>query len=146
MKNNDLEVEQALQQLASFLTQLDWPAELYTKNCLKTHYKGDYGLSPVLIKAEDRIISLTVEPILEKNEKLWGDSVISLIKTMSREISHVEVGISDKGELFAKVHIPIEHLNLERFQCLLIGVCQVAENIMIPIMQANAFDNLNAQC
>ncbi len=131
-----------IQEIREFLKQLDWPQDNLSSEIIRTFYQGDYGVSQVLIKIQEDDMCMLIDPLIDKNNKQWGESVINLISAMGQEIKHVDIGIDQDGDIFAKVNLTLSHINLERFQCLLLGLCQVAENILVPILQANAFDNL----
>jgi hypothetical protein len=97
----------------------------------------------VIIHIGNEDICMVIDPVVERAGNNWGVAVKELIHAMGEEIRHIGIGLDDDGDLFVKVHLPHVHLNLERFNCLLVGLCQVAENIVLPVLQANAFDHLN---
>jgi hypothetical protein len=88
-------------------------------------------------------ICLVIDPLIVRGESRWGTSVMRLVGTMAQEIQHVGLGFDADGDLFVRVNLPSSHLNIERFQCILMSLCQVADNLILPILQANAFDKLN---
>lgn len=132
------------EEILEFLRQLGWPSEPLSKKVVRSYYKGEYGVSEVIIYIGQQDLCLVIDPVIERNGQVWGDAVVRLIQAMGEEIRHIGIGIDDDGDLFVKVHLPLEHLNFERFHCLLLGLCQVAENILLPVLQANAFDHLRA--
>jgi hypothetical protein len=87
---------------------------------------------------------MVIDPVVDRLGTKWGDAVVQLVAAMGQEIHHIGIGIDEEGDLYVKVSLPIAHVNLERFHCLLLGLCQVAENMLLPILQANAFDHLRA--
>lgn len=136
--------EKLLGEIIEFLRQLDWPSEALSKKVVRTYYKGDFGISEVIIHISQEEICMVIDPVVDRNHGQWGSSVLSLIRAMCEEIHHIGIGLDDDGDLFVKVSLPHEHVNLERFNCLLISLCQVAENMILPVLQANAFDHLKA--
>jgi hypothetical protein len=131
-------------EIIEFLRQLNWPSEPLSKKVIRTYYKGEFGVSEVIIYIGNQDICMVIDPAVDRLEAKWGDAVIKLITAMAEEIRHIGIGIDEGGDLFVKVHLPIAHVNLERFHCLLLGLCQVAENMLLPVLQANAFDHLKA--
>lgn len=131
-------------EIIEFLRQLEWPCEALSKKVLRTFYKGQFGVSEVVIHIGVEDICMVIDPVVDRLGSSWGDAVTRLVDAMGEEIRHIGVGIDDDGDLFVKVHIPIQHVNLERFHCLLLGLCQVAENMLLPVLQANAFDHLKS--
>jgi|GEM_PF-1835016 len=129
-------------EIMEFLRQLDWPSEPLSKKIVRTYYKGDFGVSEVIIHIGTEDVCMVIDPVVDRNESGWGNAVINLISAMGQEIHHVGIGLDDDGDVFVKVHLPHDHINLERFHCLLLGLCQVAENMVLPVLQANAFDRL----
>lgn len=131
-------------EIIEFLRQLEWPSEALSKKVVRTYYKGEFGVSEVVIHIGNQDICMVIDPVVDKIETQWGQAVLRLVEAMGQEIRHIMIGIDDEGDLFVKVHLPISHVNLERFHCLLLGLCQVAENMLLPVLQANAFDHLEA--
>lgn len=131
-------------EVIEFLRQLGWPSEALSKKVVRTFFKGEFGVNEVIIHIGDLDICMVIDPVVDRYGVSWGDAVVNLIAAMGEEIQHIGIGIDDDGDLFVKVHLPHEHVNLERFHCLLIGLCQVAENMLLPVLQANAFDHLKA--
>lgn len=134
--------DRVFDEIIEFLRQLEWPSESLSKKVVRTFYKGDFGVSEVIIHIGSQDICMVIDPVVDRAGVKWGDAVIRLIEAMGEEIRHIGIGIDDDGDLFVKVHLPIAHVNLERFHCLLLGLCQVAENMLLPVLQANAFDHL----
>jgi hypothetical protein len=130
--------------IIEFLRQLEWPSEPLSKKAVRTYYRGDFGISEVIIHIGIQDICMVIDPVVDRTQPQWGQAVLQLVSAMGEEIRHIGIGIDDDGDVFVKVHIPITHMNLERFHCLLMGLCQVAENLLLPILQANAFDHMNA--
>lgn len=131
-------------EIMEFLRQLDWPSEPLSQKVVKTYYRGDFGVSEVIIHIGSQDICMVIDPVLDRGGTNWGEAVIKLITAMGEEIHHIGIGLDDEGDLFVKVHLPLDHVNLERFHCILLGLCQVAENMVLPVLQANAFDHLRA--
>lgn len=131
-------------EIIEFLRQLEWPSEALSKKVVRTYYKGEFDVSEVIIHIGTQDICMVIDPVVDRGGTKWGDAVIRLIAAMGEEIRHIGIGIDDDGDLFVKVHLPLAHVNLERFHCLLLGLCQVAENMLLPVLQANAFDHLRA--
>jgi hypothetical protein len=131
-------------EVMEFLRQLDWPREPLSQKVIKTYYRGDFGLSEVIIYIGHQDLCMVIDPVVDKTGTRWGEAVVRLISAMGEEIHHIGIGIDNDGDLFVKVHLPLPHVNLERFRYLLLGLCQVAENMVLPVLQANAFDHLNS--
>lgn len=129
-------------EIIEFLRQLEWPSEALSKKVVRTYYRGEFGVSEVIIHIGSQDVCMVIDPVVDRLDAEWGDAVVKLIAAMGEEIHHIGIGIDADGDLFVKVHLPIPHVNLERFHCLLLGLCQVAENMLLPVLQANAFDHL----
>ncbi len=143
MRNNGSD-GRIFDEIMEFLRQLEWPREPLSEKAVRTFYKGEFGLSEVIIHIGIQDICMVIDPVVDRPGAEWGEAVIRLIAAMGEEIHHIGMGLDDDGDLFVKVHLPISHINLERFHCLLLGLCQVAENMLLPVLQANAFDHLRA--
>ncbi len=136
--------DKVFDEIIEFLRQLEWPSEALSKKVVRTYYRGDFGVSEVIIHIGSQDVCMVIDPVVDRSDAAWGDAVVQLVAAMGEEIHHIGIGLDDDGDLFVKVHLPIPHVNLERFHCLLLGLCQVAENMLLPVLQANAFDHLKA--
>ena len=127
-----------------FLGDMRWPIEPLSKRSLRTYFNGEFGLCPVSIYLNAQDVCMAICPLVSRPGDRWGEAVVDMVEAMSREIRHVGLGIDSDGDLFVRVSLPAEHLDAERFQCILVSMCQVAENLLIPILQADAYDRLNS--
>ncbi|HXW53236.1 MAG TPA: hypothetical protein VEL47_03925 [Myxococcota bacterium] len=133
-----------LDEVIEFLRQMEWPSEVMSTKVVRTHYTGEFGVSEVMIYIGNQDICMVIDPVVDRFGASWGEAVVRLVGAMSQEIRHIGIGLDDDGDVFVKVSLPLAHANLERFHCLLLGLCQVAENMLLPVLQANAFDHLRA--
>ena len=134
-----------LKEIKIFLSNLGWSSEIVSPGIIRTFYEGDYDTIQIFIKIQDEDICFLIDPLIQKTKNQWGKSVVSLVNIMKEKINHIDIGIDHEGDLFLKTNLLIVHIDLERFQCLLLGLCQVAENVLLPLLQANAFDNIEYQ-
>lgn len=140
--NKERDVEKIFDEVTEFLRQLSWRFDSISMNKIKALYQGEFGLKEVHICIDWQEVKLVINPIIEPVDDIWGSSVRRLVTDMKEQIKHMDLGMDDRGSLYLSVGLPPEYLTLERFHAVLLGLCQVAENIVIPILQANAFDNL----
>jgi len=54
-----------------------------------------------------------------------------------------EAVVSAAGDVYVKVDLPAEGLDFEQFSYVLFNLCQVAEQLMVPVLQAQAYDRLD---
>jgi hypothetical protein len=134
--------ERIFDEIMEFLRQLNWPRDPLSGHVIRTYYRGEFGLSEVMIHIGAHDICMIIDPVVERSVSTWGEAVVKLIANMEEEIRHIGMGFDAEGDLYVKVHLAHAHINLERFYCLLLGLCQVAENMLLPVLQANAFDHL----
>lgn len=146
-KMNEVKFDKELvvKEIINFLQDLEWSSEKVSPYIIRTFYQGDYDNVQVFIKIQEDDICLLIDPLIQKSKTQWGKSVVSLVNIMKEKINHIDIGIDHEGDLFLKVNLLFVHIDLERFQCLLLGLCQVAENVLLPLLQANAFDNIEYQ-
>ncbi len=98
-----------------FLRQLEWPREPLSEKAVRTFYKGEFGLSEVIIHIGIQDICMVIDPVVDRPGAEWGEAVIRLIAAMGEEIHHIGMGLDDDGDLFVKVHLPISILILNVF-------------------------------
>ena len=129
-----------IKQVGEFLEQLGWEHEEVSNNVVRTNYHGQFGVEKVMVNIYDEGLMIAINPVLQQPEGGWGPSVAQLIKILTNEIHLIRVGIDDDGDTFVKVDLPSDNLTFEEFVYVLINLCQVAEQLYVPILQANAYD------
>lgn len=137
---NQPEEQPIMQQVGEFLDQLGWSYDGVSDTMLRTHYHGQFGVEKVMVHHLDDALVVAINPVLQQPAGGWGPSVAQLIQILTNEIHLIRVGIDDDGDTFVKVELPTENLTFEEFVYVLINLCQVAEQLFVPILQAHAYD------
>lgn len=137
---NKPEEQSVMEQVGEFLDQLGWSFESVSDSMLSTHYHGQFGIEKVMVHHLDDSLAVAINPVLQQPPGGWGPSVSQLIQILTNEIHLIRVGIDEDGDTFVKVELPTENLTFEEFVYVLINLCQVAEQLFVPILQANAYD------
>lgn len=129
-------------QISEFLTHLGWPHEVLTETVARGQHQGAFGPSKVLFHANPNGIHLAINPVLEKPVETgsWGASVAKLLAALDRESPYIRIGLDSSGELYVKTEIESQKINFEHFTYVLINLCQIAEQLMIPVLQAQSYD------
>jgi len=134
-----------VKQVAEFLEQLGWEHETVSEETVRTNYHGQFGIEKVMINIYEEGLMIAINPVLKQPAGGWGPSVSQLIRILTNEIHLIRVGIDDDGDVFVKVDLPSDNLTFEEFVYVLINLCQVAEQLYVPILQANAYDTHERQ-
>lgn len=134
------EKSSVLSQIQDFLEQLGWNHDAVASNIVRTHYHGQFGVEKVMVHIYDDGIMIAINPVLQQPSGGWSNSVGQLIQILTNEIHLIRVGIDDDGDVFVKVDLPSENLTFEEFVYVLINLCQVAEQLFVPILQAQSYD------
>ena len=85
---------------------------------------------------------MNINPVLQKQDgEAWGDSVLKLIETLNNEINVIQAGMDSEGDIFVKVELPLTDLGFEQFAYVILNLCQVSEQLLVPVLQAHAYDH-----
>ncbi|MEI6790200.1 MAG: YbjN domain-containing protein [Myxococcaceae bacterium] len=133
-----------LAQISEFLEHLGWSYKALTDSVLKADYKGVFGISKVFFYVHDGGLRIAINPVLEKPLEAgsWGASVHKLVTALNHESPSVRMGLDRAGDLFVKVELPKQDLSFEQFTYALLNLCQVSEQLTVPVLQAQAYDKL----
>ncbi|MEI6806491.1 MAG: hypothetical protein WCK49_08315 [Myxococcaceae bacterium] len=130
-----------MNRISEFLGQLGWPQQAMTDAVLTAEYKGAFGITKVLFHAHEAGLRIAINPVLEKSEQSgWSRSVNKLIASLDRESHGVRIGFDKAGDIYVKVDLPEQELNFEQFVYVLLNVCQISEQLTVPVLQAQAYD------
>ena len=134
-----------LAQISEFLEHLGWSYKPLTDTVLKADYKGVFGVSKVFFYVHDGDLRMAINPVLEKPAERgsWSDSVGKLVAALNHESPSIRMGLDKSGDLFVKVDLPKQDLSFEQFTYALLNLCQVSEQLTVPVLQAQAYDNLD---
>ena len=128
-------------QISEFLGQLGWPHQAMTEAVIAAEYKGAFGITKVLLHVHDAGLRIAINPVLEKPEQVgWSRSVNKLVASLDRESHGIRMGFDKAGDLYVKVDLPEQKLNFEQFVYVLLNVCQISEQLTVPVLQAQAYD------
>lgn len=130
-----------MSRISEFLGQLGWPYQAMTDSVITAEYKGAFGATKVLLHVHEGGLRIAINPVLEKPEQLeWSKSVNKLVTSLDRESHGIRMGFDSAGDLFVKVDLPEQELNFEQFVYVLLNVCQISEQLTVPVLQAQAYD------
>lgn len=134
-----------LTQISEFLEHLGWSYKTLTDSVLRADYKGVFGNIKVFFYVHEGDLRIAINPVLEKPTKPegWSDSVVKLVAALNQESPSIRMGLDASGDLFAKVDLPKQNLSFEQFTYALLNLCQVSEQLTVPVLQAQAYDNLD---
>lgn len=132
--------EAGIKRIWEYLGELGWPHDLAAQNVIRTHYDGHFGKVKVMIHIQEVALRMAINPVLSRPEAGWGDSVNKLVKALNEESHMIRVGIDREGDVYVKVDLPSQQLEFDQFVYVLFNLCQVAEQLLVPVLQANVYD------
>ena len=57
----------------------------------------------------------------------------------------INVGFDREGDLYVKVDLPSMEIEFEQFVYVLFNLCQVSEQLLVPVLQARAYDRFEPE-
>jgi hypothetical protein len=129
-------------QIGQYLGQLGWQHQTMTDAILKAKYQGTFGVTHVLFHVTDMGLRMAINPVLEKPSESagWSRSVNKLVLALNQESPSIRIGLDKEGDLFVKVDLLKQELNFEQFTYVLMNLCQVSDQLTVPVLQAQAYD------
>ena len=116
-----------------------------TDAVLKAHYQGAFGITKVLFHVHDAGLRIAINPVLERPDKEgWSRSVNKLVLALNQQSPSIRIGLDREGDLYVKLDLATQELNFEQFTYVLLNICQVSEQLTVPVLQAQAYDRINA--
>ena len=130
-----------LAQVARFLENLGWPYQIMADSVIKGQYKGLLGVTKVLFHVHESGLRIAINPIMEKplETGAWSVSVNRLIVSLDKESPSIRIGLDREGDLYVKVDLPKQELTFEQFSYVLLNLCRVSEQLVVPVLQAQAY-------
>ena len=129
-------------QIGQYLGQLGWQHQAMTDAVMRAHYQGAFGVTKVLFHVHDSGLRMAINPILERPVESggWSRSVNKLVLALNQESPSIRIGLDREGDLYVKVDLPKQELSFEQFTYVLMNLCQVSEQLTVPVLQAQAYD------
>lgn len=130
-------------QVAQFLESMGWQHQLMAESVMKGQYQGVFGVTKVLFHVHQAGLRMAINPVLEKpvDSGGWGPSVTRLIAALNRESPSIQIGLDREGDLYVKLDLPKQELDFQQFTYVLLNLCQVSEQLTVPVLQAQAYEH-----
>jgi hypothetical protein len=133
--------ESQVKRIWGFLGDLGWPHDLVADNIIRAQYDGHFDPVKVMIQMRSDRMRLAINPVIPKPALGWGGSVKRLVEALNAESQMINVGFDREGDLFVKVDLPTLEIEFEQFVYVLFNLCQVSEQLLVPVLQAKAYDD-----
>lgn len=133
-----------LEQISTFLEQLGWARQSVTDTVVKGHHQGVFGTTKVLFHVHDEGLRIAINPVLERPAEMgWSRSVNQLVTALNRESPNINIGLDREGDLYVTINLPKQEISFEQFTYVLLNLCQVSEQLTVPVLQAQAYDRIS---
>lgn len=123
-----------------YLGELGWPHDLVSDKIIRAQYSGHFDRVKVMIQIRTDGLRMAINPVLPRPNEGWGMSVSRLVDTLNAQSQMINVGFDKEGDLFVKVDLPSVDIEFEQFVYVLFNLCQVSEQLLVPVLQARAYD------
>lgn len=128
-----------------FLGDLGWPHDLVADNIIRAQYDGHFDPIKVIIQLRSDRMRMAINPVIPRPDMGWGDSVKRLVEALNAESQMINVGFDREGDLYVKVDLPSSEIEFEQFVYVLFNLCQVSEQLLVPVLQARAYDGIEPE-
>lgn len=128
-----------------YLGDLGWPHDLVADNIIRAQYDGHFDPIKVIIQLRTDRMRMAINPVMPRPDTGWGDSVKRLVEALNTESQMVNVGFDREGDLYVKVDLPSMEIEFEQFVYVLFNLCQVSEQLLVPVLQARAYDQFDPE-
>lgn len=134
-----------IRKIWEFLGELGWPHDLVAENIIRTQYDGHFDAVKVMIQIRTDRLRMAINPVITRPGEGWGSSVKRLVNSLNSESQMIDVGFDREGDMYVKVDLPSEEIEFEQFVYVLFNLCQVSEQLLVPVLQARAYDQHEAE-
>ena len=124
-----------------FLGELGWPHDLVADNIIRTKYDGHFDAVKVMIQIRSDRLRLAINPVIIRPAEGWGNSVKRLVESLNSGPQMIDVGFDKEGDMYVKVDPPTKEIEFEQFVYVLFNLCRVSEQLLVPVLQARAYDD-----
>lgn len=129
-----------IRKIWEFLGELGWPHDLVSDNIIRAQYSGHFESVKVMIQIKNEGMRMAINPVMPRPDSGWGGSVLRLVDALNVQSQMINVGFDREGDLFVKVDLPSADVEFEQFVYVLFNLCQVSEQLLVPVLQARAYD------
>ncbi len=133
------------QRVDRFLNELGWQHDKVAEGVVRARYTGHFGEVKVILQIGEGGLHMAINPILAKPQAGWSRSVFRLVEMLNRETHLIQVGLDRDGDIFVKVDVPKGDIEFEQFVYVIFNLCQVSEQLTVPVLQAQAYDTFAAR-
>lgn len=115
---------------------------MMTDSIVVGYYQGAFGVAKVLFHVHNAGLRIAINPVLERpiESSGWSRSVSALVLALNQESPSIRIGLDREGDLYVKVDLPKQDLTFEQFTYVLMNLCQVSDQLTVPVLQAQAYD------
>lgn len=109
---------------------------------IKTAVMGSYCRHDIYISPTEQGHTMILFPKLDAPKAGWGENVHKLVTSVNEGSELLNVNVEAQTQ---KVYLSVtmrEGVDMQDFNYVLACIIEAGDNIVVPVYQANAFDNL----
>ena len=96
-----------------------------------------------MVRVTRHWVVFAVNPLVRAPEHGFGPAVRIALLRANTDTPLVKLGLDDDGDIFANVELPTEGFSFAHFERALSALSHAADNLVVPLLQAQAIDTRN---
>ena len=130
-------------EVARFFRRYGWSFERLDDDTFRTGFRGKNAAFVALVRVTPHWVVFTVNPFMRAPAGGFGIATLRALAMANQEANLAKLGIDDDGDAFINVELPTEGFAFSHFVVALGALAQVADNVVVPLLQARAVDERN---
>ena len=130
-------------EIARFFRRYGWSFDNIDDETFRTSFRGKNAAFVALVRVTEHWVVFTINPFVKGPDSGFGAVALKMLAVANQQSSLVKLGLDDDGDAFINVELPTERFTYEHFAAALTALTHAADNMLVPILQANVVDDRN---
>ena len=131
-------------EVARFFRRYGWAFETLDEDTFRTGFRGKNAAFVALVRVTSHWVVFTVNPLVRGPTDGFGEATLRALAMANQQANLAKLGIDDDGDAFINVELPSEGFEFSHFVAALGALSHFADALVVPLLQAQAVDGLNA--
>lgn len=131
-------------EVARFFRRYGWAFERVDADTFRTGFRGKNAAFVALVRVTPHWVVFTVNPLVRAPAGGFGAATLRALAMANQQANLAKLGIDDDGDAFINVELPSEGFEFSHFMAALGTLAHFADTFVVPLLQAQAVDDLNA--
>lgn len=132
-------------EVARFFRRYGWSFERIDDDTFRTGFRGKNAAFVALVRVTPHWVVFTVNPLLRATGASFGLATLRVLAAANQQANLAKFGLDEDGDAFINVELPTENFTFEHFSAALGALAHFADAFVVPLLQAQAIDEMNGR-